>query len=247
MNYAHVIKTDINLKHQNGFAMTELLAGSYDGGVRVFRCSLLAGNSVKPSIKPNTLQVACLTNGIGAITSPVKGFAVNEVSFFAPDPDSEYCIHAATDMEYTLFEVALTKADKERYEDFHMSVPFFRPLSQCTQYVQKSCKTKNTRSYSVIPTKRFCRILVGVAESWGDNEGTFEKGHPAVAQWNVPFADTIQMVDVEGVKFVQKAGDVSYIKAGCDHSLYTLGNNHAAYVWFEHYIQEVGYLVSYPQ
>lgn len=247
MDFAHVKNEEIKLEFRNGFAMTELLQGAYDGGVRVFRCALKAGSTVKPEIAPDTLQVLCLTNGIGAVTTPVKSFAVNEVSFFAPDPNGEYRIHAGTDMFYTMFVIAQGEADRKRYEDFHMAVPFFKPLSQCTEYVQVSCKTKNTRSYSVIPTKRFCRVLMGVAESWGDREGTFEKGHPAVAQWNVPFGDAEQTVDVEGVTFAQRAGDVSYIKAGCDHALYTTGTQHAAYIWFEHYVQEVGYLVSYPQ
>lgn len=243
----HVGREQIKLDFKDGFAKTELLKGSYDGGVRVYRCELKAGCSVQPKVDKATLQILCLTNGCGAVVTPVKSFAVNEPSFFAPDPDGEYSLHAGTDMSYTMFVVEQTENDQKRYEDFHMALPFFKPLSQCTEYIQKSCKTKNTRSLSVIPTKRFCRVLMGVAESWGDKEGTFEKGHPAVAQWNVPFGDTEHILDVEGETVVQRTGDVSFVPAGLDHSLYTEGNNHAIYIWFEHYVQEVGYLVSYPQ
>ena len=59
-----------------------------------------------------------------------------QVSFFVPDPDVSCAIHAATDMMYTMFVVEQKPADIERYRAFHMKLPFFRGLSQCTEYVQ---------------------------------------------------------------------------------------------------------------
>lgn len=248
MKATHVKKDEIVLSFQDGFAMTEVLAGTYEGGVRVYRCALQAGCSVKPQIQKDTLQILCLTDGVGAVTTPVKAFAVNEVSVFIPDPSSEYAIHAGTDMVYTMFEVEQKPGDLARYEDFHLAVPCLKPLSQCTEYVQNTCKTKRCRSFSIIPTKRLCRVLAGACITSGDKEGTFEKGHPAVAQWNVAFGKkTVQTVDVQGQIFTHRDGDVSYIPAGLDHSLYTEGDNSASYIWFEHYVLEKDYLVSYPR
>ena len=245
---AHVERENIQLVFQNGFAKTELLPGTYAGGVRVYRCVLKADHCVHPEIEADTLQVLCLTEGRGAITTPSKCFAVNDVSVFVPDVEASYAIHAATDMTYTMFVVEQKEGDKKRYEDFHMAVPFYKTIDQCTEYVQKSCKTENSKSFSVIPTKRFCRILMGGCLMWGDKQGTFETGHPAVAQWNVPFGESTKfVVNAEGDLFEQKNGDFSYLPAGIDHDLYTEGDNTAGYFWFEHYVQEKDYLISYPR
>ncbi len=249
MAIAHVNKEEIVLEFKNGFAQTEMLAGSYKGGVHAFRCALKAGHTVKPEICPRTLQILCLTDGKGAIITPDRAYAVNEVSFYVADPASVFSIHAATDMVYTMFAVEQTVHDLERYEAFHLAVPFFCPLSDCVEYCQ-SCKTANTRSWSVIPTKRLCRVLMGVAEANGQREGTVEGtsevGHPAVAQWNVPYGDTEMTLTVDGESIDQKAGDFSYVPAGLDHSLLTRPGKNLHYVWFEHYVQEVDYLVSNP-
>lgn len=245
---AFAAKENIALAFRDGFAMAEVLAGTYQGGVRVYRCVLKQGCSVKPVQKEKTVQVLCFTEGTGAVTTEVKAFAVNEPAVFVPDVGEEYMVHAGTELTYTMFEVEQKTGDLQRYEDFHMLLPFFRPLSQATEYVQHTCKTKNCRSFSIIPTKRFMRVLMGACICSGDREGTFEKGHPAVAQWNVPFGKgTRQVVDVEGELFCQKDGDVSYIPAGLDHSLYTEDNDSAGYFWFEHYVQEEDYLISYPR
>jgi len=245
MAIAHVNKEDIVLKFQNGFAQTEMLAGTYDGGVHAYRCALKASSVVTPVIYPNTLQILCLTDGKGAVITPERAYVINEVSFYVADPASVFTIHAATDMVYTMFVVKQTVHDLERYEAFHLAVPFFCSLSECVEYCQ-SCKTPNSRSWSVIPTKRLCRVLMGVAEASGDREGSNEVGHPAVAQWNVPYGDTNLTLTVDGESIDQKSGDFSYVPAGLDHSLLTKPGKSLHYIWFEHYVQEVDYLVSNP-
>ncbi len=250
MAVAFVRKADSMPELKDGFGQKEMLAGTYEGGVRAYRCVLKAGCSVCPEMLRDTLQIFCLTDGIGSVTTPERAFSVNEVSFFVPDPDSSCAIHAATDMMYTMFVVEQKPADIERYRAFHMKLPFFRGLSQCTEYVQ-DCHSANCRSYSVIPTKRLCRVLMGVCEASAEGstepEGCMEKGHPAVAQWNVLFGETDLLLTVDGESVSQQGGDFSYVKAGLDHSLQCMPGKTIHYIWFEHYVQEKDYLVSYPR
>lgn len=250
MAIACVKKEEIKLNFKNGFAQTEMLAGTYNGGVRPFRCVLKANSAVYPEMPKDTLQILCITAGKGAILTPDKAFAVNEVSAYIADPHSTFSIHAATDMTYTMFVVEQKKADIERYNAFHLVLPFFRPISQAVEYVQ-DCKTKHSRSWSILPTKRLCRCLMGCCSADGSIEnsveGTIEKGHPAVAQWNVTYDDTDMTLDVEGERVNLKTDDFSYVTAGLDHSMTTKPGKKLSYFWFEHYVQEENYLISYPR
>ena len=250
MAISYVKKDAIRLEMKQGFGQAELLAGSYQGGVRAYRCRLDAGCQVSPEMVENTLQVFCLTDGKGAIITPERAYCIDEVSFYVADPDSHFTFHAATDMTYTMFVVEQKPADLERFHAFHMKLPFFKGLSQWTEYCQ-DCKSASSRSFSVIPTKRLCRVLMGVGEASAENstqpEGCFEKGHPAVAQWNVPFGDTEMLLTVDGETVEQESGDFSYVPAGLDHSLQCKPGRNIHYIWFEHYVQERDYLVSYPR
>lgn len=250
MAIACVKKEDIKLNFESGFAQTEMLAGTYDCGVHAFRCVLKANSVVYPEMLKDTLQILCITAGKGAILTPDKAFAVNEVSVYIADPNSTFSIHAATGMTYTMFVVEQKKPDIERYNAFHVVLPFFRPVSQGVEYVQ-DCKTKYSRSWSILPTKRLCRCLMGCCAADGSIEntveGTIEKGHPAVAQWNVTYGDTDMTLDVEGECVDLKTDDFTYVPAGLDHSLTTKPGKKLYYFWFEHYVQEENYLVSYPR
>lgn len=247
----HMVKNEeICLKMENGFGQAEMLAGTYTGGVRAFRCKLEAGHCVNPEIVPDTLQIFCLTEGKGAIITAGRAYSIDEVSFFVAEPGGAFTFHAATEMVYTMFVVEQKAGDLERYRKFHMKLPFFKGLSQCTEYCQ-DCKSPHSRSYSVIPTKRLCRVLMGVTESSAEGssqpEGCFEKGHPAVAQWNVTFGQTDMLLTVNGESADQRTGDFSYVPAGLDHSLQCKPGKQIHYIWFEHYVQERDYLISYPR
>lgn len=248
LNY--VKKEDIQLNFENGFAQTEMLAGTYKGGVQAFRCVLKAGATVRPEMIKDTIQVLCLTSGKGAVLTDEKVYAINEVSVYIADPHGTFSIHAATDITYTMFVVHQAPGDLARYDAFHLRLPFFRPLSQAVEYVQ-DCKTENSRSWSIVPTKRLCRILMGCCSADSTEtkiaEGTIEKGHPAVAQWNVTYGDTDLILNVEGEEVHLQADDFSYVEAGLDHSLTTVPGKKLNYIWFEHYVLEKDYLVSYPQ
>ena len=80
---------------------------------------------------------------------------------------------------------------------------------------------------------------MGVVECDGAG-GTFEKGHPAVAQWNVILKGADMTLTVEDETISQRPGDISYVTAGLDHSLASSENGKTYYIWFEHYVQEKG-------
>ena len=49
--YYIVRNEDIHIQYdENGFFQTEVLAGSYDGGIRNYKCFLKAGCEVKPAL-----------------------------------------------------------------------------------------------------------------------------------------------------------------------------------------------------
>lgn len=242
MSIAYVKNEDIILIFKDGFAQTELLAGVYPG-IRHYHCVLKEGCTVTLETYKQSLQLLCLTHGEGYIATPKKAFSVNELSFFIADLDEEFTIRAATDLVFTKFVVNLTDHDMDVYNDSHLVLPFFRPLSTADEYYQ-SCKTENTRSWSIVVGKQLTRILFGVVKC--EDGGTIEKGHPAVAQWNIILDDSDIVLTVADESVDQKAGDFSYVPAGMDHSLVTKPGKKLSYIWFEHYVQEVDYIVTNP-
>ena len=77
-----------------------------------------------------------------------------------------------------------------------------------------------------------------------DGEGTVEKGHPAVHQWNYcvgnsDFTMSVGYKDQNNMENVNhKAGDWSFIPAGADHDLVSEPGKEVYYVWFEHFTDE---------
>ncbi len=242
MSITHVKNKDINLEFSKGFAQAELLAGVYPG-VYMYRCVLKAGGSITPEIYGEALQLLCLTDGEGYITTPKQAFQINELSFFLANLNEEFTVHAATDLTFTKCIVDLTAKDMEMYGKKHLVLPFFCKLSQDREYWQ-SCKTPGTRSWSIISAKQQNRLLVGVC--MGHDGGTIEKGHPALAQWNIILKDSDLVLTVDNEEIEQQDGDASYIPAGLDHSLVSKPGQSVNYIWIEHYIQEVDYIVTNP-
>lgn len=243
MSIASIRKEDIVLNFRNGFAETELLAGIHPG-VRHYRCVLKAGHTITPETYSRSHQVLCLTNGEGYITTPQRAYDIKELSFFIANLDEEFSIHAATDITYTKFVVDLTDHDMLEYADCHVTLPFFRAVSDGIEYYQ-ACKTPGTRSWAILVGGQLNRLLFGVVKSV--DGGTIEKGHPPVAQWNVilDHSDLILTVGDESIE--QKSGDFSYVPAGPDHSLVAKPGKETNYIWFELYVQEIDYIVKNPR
>ena len=58
--YLIVKNEDIDIKYnEDGFFMTEVLAGSYDGGIRNYKCFLKAGSEVRPALYREIGRASC--------------------------------------------------------------------------------------------------------------------------------------------------------------------------------------------
>ena len=116
-----------------------------------------------------------------------------------------------------------------------MVLPSFKRFSECEPYDQ-SCKGPHTQSWTVIADGNLARVLMGDVKAEG--EGTKERGHAEVAQWNycLPGSDFHFTVEEETVNHYE--GDFSYVTAGLDHSLIADPGKTVFYIWFEHWVEE---------
>ena len=69
-------------------------------------------------------------------------------------------------------------------------------------------------------------------------EGTVEKGHPAVDQWNYGLDNADFKLTVANESVAHHAGDSSFVPAGLDHSLTAEPGKEVAYIWFERFVKE---------
>lgn len=229
--------------NENGFAMTELLPGTYAGGISNYKCWLKAGQSVSPDLKKDETVLVMFGKGEGYVRSSKNLFNVTEPAFYVPNFDKEpYTIHAVEDMEFVLSVVKRNESDKALYDACHVRLPFFTLYSNGVAYDQ-NCKGPNTTSWHILGPKQLGRIMVGVVRAVG--EGTTEKGHPRVEQWNycLGHSDFLLKVDDEPA-VAHKAGDFSYVPAGYDHALVAEPGKEVFYVWYEHYTREKDFCVA---
>lgn len=242
-NY-YVVKADEVEKNfdANGFSKTELLPGVYDGGIRSFKCFLKAGCRVSPELYADKTVVIFFGQGQGELEDCDGVHKITELAFYVPFMDREtYEIRAAEDMEFVFNVVEMNEWDKEGFDAWHIRLPYFRLHSECTQYIQ-DCKGPHTEARMILCPKWCGRILVGTTRANG--EGTVEKGHPAVHQWNycVGNSDFSMSVGYKAQNSMEtvnhKAGDWSFIPAGADHDLVSEPGKEVYYVWFEHYTNE---------
>ncbi len=227
---------------EHGLAMTELLPGTYDGGIRNFRCRLKAGSAHSPKLYGDKTVILFFGMGKGYVTDEKDAHNIEELSFYIPEFDkTPYTIHAVEDMEFVLSVVEMNQWDWEVYRASHARLPFFRPISKCSVYDQ-SCKGPKTSSWNVLQGRQLGRIMIGAVRAVGD--GTREKGHGAVHQWNycVGNSDFNLTVGDETVRTV--AGDWSFVPAGEDHALVSEEGKEAYYVWFEHFAKEKDFIVK---
>ena len=71
-----------------------------------------------------------------------------------------------------------------------------------------------------------------------EGEGTIEKGHPSVAQFNYALDGADFNLTVDGETTTTEDGDWSYVTAGLDHSLVAESGKKVFYIWFEHKVAE---------
>lgn len=228
--------------NEAGFGMKEALPGTYDGGIRNYKCFLKAGCQVSPQTYEDKLVLFFFGKGRGYVTDRKDAYAIEELCFYAPEFDrTAYAIHAIEDMEFMMCVVEMNEWDWKVYNASHVRLPFFRTVSKCIKYDQ-DCKGPNTTSWFVLTGQQLGRIMVGVVRAIG--EGTTEKGHPAVEQWNYCVGHSDFTLTVDGESEEHRAGEWSYVPAGLDHALTAEPGKEVYYVWFEHFTKEKDFIVK---
>lgn len=230
MAIQYIKKEEIQLNFENGFAMTEMLPGTYPG-VTCYRCALKAGSSVTPPVFSRAHNMLFLTDGQGYITTPKHAYEVDEPCAFFANFDEQFTVTAVTDMEWTTMKVEITDKEWPEFYRSHLALPYFRKFSTCNEYKQY-CKT-DMRSWHIVVGHQMYPIICGYCKS--KQGATIEKGHPSVAQWNILYGNSDIMLIVGDEAVNQKAGDFSYVPAGPDHSLVTQPGKEISYIWFEHF------------
>ena len=221
---------------KSGFSKEEVLTGTHPL-VRPYKFVVEAGKTVRPG-RSSGLQVFCFIKGTGYICTRREAFNVREVAFFIPEPeDGEFSLTAVpeTSLEGFVFDVGMTEADWEAFDDTHNILPWFKSASQGEAYTQ-TCKGPNTKSWLLLGRGAMARILFGIVRAEG--EGTREKGHPEVDQWNVTLEGSDFELTVENDTARHGAYEISYVPAGLDHSLIAEPGHCVHYIWFEHEVEE---------
>ena len=225
-----------------GFSKCEVLAGTYEGGVVNYKCFLKAGGRVSPELYADKIVIYMFGKGRGYITDEKSAYEIEELSFYVPSFECvPYTIYGINDMEFMMCVVDMNQWDWEVFRASHARLPFFRSLSQCSKYDQ-SCKGPNTTSWNVLQGRQLGRIMIGVVQAIGD--GTVEKGHPAVHQWNYCIGNSDFQMTVNDETVRHCSGEWSYIPAGLDHSLVAESGKEVFYVWFEHFAREKDFIVK---
>ena len=238
---AEEIKADYN---EHGFALTELLEGSHDGSIHNYKGFLKAGAEIVPELYKDKVVIYMFGKGKGYVADQNGVNSIEEeISFYFPAFDKNpYRIHAFEDMEFIKSIVTMDDYDWEDYSKSHVRLPYFRPLSKCPRYDQ-DCKGPHTTSWHVLNPKQLGHVILGVVRAVG--EGTDEKGHPTVAQWNYSIDNAEFELSVDHQEpVIQRGGDFSFVPAGPDHSLIARPGKEVFYVWYEHYTRERDFMVT---
>lgn len=100
-----------------------------------------------------------------------------------------------------------------------------------------------THNWMILPGRNVGRVSLGVCRAIGQegvDEGTIEKGHTGVHQWNYCLGNSDFKLKVQdNDEITCHGGDWSFIPAGLDHSMIpSAPGKELYYVWFEQYTRK---------
>ena len=187
MAFKYIENKDIQRNFVNGISEVEVLPGNFKGHHH-YKLNLQAGATYQPAEKYSDKTVIYIFGmGKGYVCTPENSYNINELAFFVADLDGgDYAIHAVTDMDIMRLVVDMNDYDKKIYSECHYRLPFFASVSNCPEYVQ-DCKGPTTHNWMILPGRNVGRVSLGVCRAIGQegvDEGTIEKGHTGVHQWN---------------------------------------------------------------
>lgn len=238
MDKKFVCKAEDALRNYDakGFAKEKMLPGSDAVKGEFYRCSLKAGCSIRPELDMEKIVILILNGKKSYITTNQNLYNVTEPSFFIPDFGRiSYQVHAVETIEFIMCVFEMNDWDKGFYKNWNLTLPFFSKYSDGVQYDQ-DCKGAHTCSYSILQPFQLGHISIGVVKAVG--EGTDEKGHELLHQWNYCLGNSDFELTVEEDTISQKPGDWSFIYAGKDHKLLAKPEKEVFYVWVEYFTEE---------
>ncbi len=241
MSYPYNLSREKEIHYTNGVCVTKLaIHDAYpeieESGIEFFRVNMQAGSQYQPELSSDRIALLCF-DGRPAYVSGAEGcHVVEEPSFYIPEFAAyRYVVGAVDDMEFILAYFPMNEWDWNHYKNYHLHLPFFMKQTDGVPYTQ-SCKKGDTKSWNILSSARLGHLMVGVVRATG--EGTDEKGHAYVHQWNYCLGNADFDLDVEGESCSQKAGDFSFVYAGKDHSLLAKPGKEVYYVWIEFFTEE---------
>lgn len=243
MAFKYIENKDIQRNFVNGISEVEVLPGNFKGHHH-YKLNLQAGATYQPAEKYSDKTVIYIFGmGKGYVCTPKNSYNINELAFFVADLDGgDYDIHAVTDMDIMRLVVDMNDYDKKIYSECHYRLPFFASVSNCPEYVQ-DCKGPTTHNWMILPGRNVGRVSLGVCRAIGQegvDEGTIEKGHTGVHQWNYCLGNSDFKLKVQdNDEITCHGGDWSFIPAGQDHSMIpSAPGKELYYVWFEQYTRK---------
>ena len=219
MDYGVVKKDEVKYSFINGCAETEVLSGALDF-IKSYKGIIKEGSNLEGKSRDRVISTYIFTSGKGYVLTKKKAYNIEELSFFFTSMTEDYVIHAVTDLEYTKFDLFLSDYDVEKNDD--------------------------NVQYTVVQGRQMVRLVVGSNHA-EENSGFYEIGHNAVAQYNVCHSKCDFTMEVNGIQFEQKAGDMCYIKAGLPHGSIIPKGHHLDYVYYEVFVKPEGFMKSFPE
>lgn len=215
----------------NGIRRAEMLPGMVEG-VNTWKCQVKAGCVVNLETFGNRTQIYYFTRGEGFIVTPGKAFNIEEPSVFIPNMDCETNeLHAVTDMEFLQLACTMLPEDYEKFNNWHITLPRFSPVSQSIQYIE-GFRPEGIKAYSILDTDFLTRMTMGAIIGKGPNAAK-PHSHHNLYQWYYGMPGTRFLYRAAGEEIELHEGDWAFIPTDIEHAIEVGEGEYVNYVWFE--------------
>lgn len=226
-------RADMKTEFHDGFSRYDMLPGCHPDVVS-YKCVLKAGSRVDPEqfAGDKKSQVFFFTKGTGYVGTQDGAFNFDEEAVFVPLFDKRtFYFYAVTKVEYVELQIALTEKDTADMQEYRMTLPRFRLLSDCDRY-EEGFKDPRIVSHNVIIQSRLARVSVGTVEGPGpDKVGAHS--HPNQVQWFYALSGAKFSLRAEDDSMLMHDGDWAFIPVNATHSVETAEGDMLRYMWFE--------------
>lgn len=175
---------------------TDIPSGLKDDRVKFRRCVLKAGDSVSPTLSSEDLIVLLFDGQEGYITTSGNIYNIKEASMFCPDFDRvPYTIHAVKDIQYMMCTFKMNDWDKEFYNGWHLTFPFFSKYSDGVRF-RHGERSAELSSYSLIQPFQIGHLSLNYITGVGGS--IVSEGNTIQHRWLYPVNDASFTISVSG-------------------------------------------------